>query len=310
MSSSMPKWKSYYYNQTIHGGISTDLAKNQTIGGSLSYSKEIDRWGGNSINEMYRNNQLFESLNSNILSHASYDQWIGNVFYDGTFSEKWKLMFNADYVSRKANDNRINQETGSMTSQHETTNDNATSHHIYAGNVKVSYHVDKNLSFSVGADASYVDEKKNYLSLDDEREQSTSRLHAEETKVAAFAGCDFSIAKFSASLGMRFETFAMLYRDAMTQDKLVDKTATSFLSIFLFINLHHHWMPYLLLSYNSDGNMREYRVRQALWCSLGVTKHFSDNAWMLRLSLNNILGTKEHEIRSVKRRQINDSMNG
>ena len=43
--------------------------------------------------------------------------------------------------------------------------------------------------------------------------------------------------------------------------------------------------------------MREYRVRQALWCSLGVTKHFSDNAWMLRLSLNNILGTKEHEIR-------------
>ena len=140
--------------------------------------------------------------------------------------------------------------------------------------------------------------------------QSTSRLHAEDTKVAAFAGCDFSIAKFSASLGMRFETFAMLYRDAMTQDKLVDKTATSFLSIFLFINLHHHWMPYLLLSYNSDGNMREYRVRQALWCSLGVTKHFSDNAWMLRLSLNNILGTKEHEIRSVKRRQINDSMNG
>ena len=199
MSSSMPKWKSYYYNQTIHGGISTDLAKNQTIGGSLSYSKEIDRWGGNSINEMYRNNQLFESLNSNILSHASYDQWIGNVFYDGTFSEKWKLMFNADYVSRKANDNRINQETGSMTSQHETTNDNATSHHIYAGNMKVSYHVDKNLSFSVGADASYVDEKKNYLSLDDEREQSTSRLHAEETKVAAFAGCDHS---FTSSQSM------------------------------------------------------------------------------------------------------------
>lgn len=62
--------------------------------------------------------------------------------------------------------------------------------------------------------------------------QSTSRLHAEDTKVAAFAGCDFSIAKFSASLGMRFETFAMLYRDAMTQDKLVDKAQRHFYPFF------------------------------------------------------------------------------
>lgn len=64
-----------------------------------------------------------------------------------------------------------------------------------------------------------------------------------------------------------------------------------------YFNLPHHWMPYVLLSYNSDGNMREYRVRQALWLSLGVTKHFADNAWLVRLSLNNLLGTKERETR-------------
>ena len=62
-------------------------------------------------------------------------------------------------------------------------------------------------------------------------------------------------------------------------------------------NLRHHWMPYVLLSYNSDGNMREYLVKQALWFSLGVTKHFADNAWLVRLSLNNILSTKERETR-------------
>lgn len=64
-----------------------------------------------------------------------------------------------------------------------------------------------------------------------------------------------------------------------------------------YFNLRHHWMPYVLLSYNSDGNMREYLVKQALWFSLGVTKHFADNAWLVRLSLNNILGTKERETR-------------
>lgn len=52
-----------------------------------------------------------------------------------------------------------------------------------------------------------------------------------------------------------------------------------------YFNLRNHWMPYVLLSYNSDGNMREYLVKQALWFSLGVTKHFADNAWLVRLSL-------------------------
>ena len=77
------------------------------------------------------------------------------------------------------------------------------------------------------------------------------------------------------------------------------KNDKSYLSMSFnsYFNLPHHWMPYVLLSYNSDGNMREYRVRQALWLSLGVTKHFADNAWLVRLSLNNLLGTKERETR-------------
>ena len=45
MESDMPKWNSNYYNQTINGGISAELAKNHTIGASLSYSKETDKWG-------------------------------------------------------------------------------------------------------------------------------------------------------------------------------------------------------------------------------------------------------------------------
>lgn len=448
MESDMPKWNSNYYNQTINGGISAELAKNHTIGASLSYSKETDKWGGHSANQMFHNNLLFEDLSSNIHSHANYDQWMGNIFYDGKFSQKWKMTLNADYVGRKAADSRLNQEAGSMTDAHEVKNENETTHDIYAGNVKINYQANKNLAFNIGADASYVEEEKDYQSLENEESSAMSRLHAEETKLATFASCNVSIAKLSAQLGLRFESFRMLYRDAISPNSLVDKTYRHFYPFFSlslpvknvemglsmttkvkrpsyyelrnseeyfnrysieagnpwllpqyttdisyslqwhqlrfsvdyqrikdyiistnviqqadplvamskpenfphysavnaslayhtnvgvwepylninmmrtymslyntdgskikndkpylsmsfnsYFNLHHHWMPYVLLSYNSDGNMREYRVRQALWLSLGVTKHFADNAWLVRLSLNNLLGTKERETR-------------
>ena len=448
MESDMPKWNSNYYNQTINGGISAELAKNHTIGASLSYSKETDKWGGHSASQMFHDNLLFEDLSSNIHSYANYDQWIGNIFYDGKFSQKWKMTLNADYVSRKAADSRLNQESGSMTDAHEVKNENETTHDIYAGNMKINYQANKNLTFNIGADASYVEEEKDYQRLENEKSSATSRLHAEETKLAAFAGCNVSIAKLSAQLGMRFESFRMLYRDAISQNSLVDKTYRHFYPFFSlslpvknvemglsmttkvkrpsyyelrnseeyfnrysieagnpwllpqyttdisyslqwhqlrfsvdyqrikdyiistniiqqasplvamskpenfphysavnaslayhtnvgvwepyfnlnmmrtymslyntdgrkikndkpyismsfnsYFNLRHHWMPYVLLSYNSDGNMREYLVKQALWFSLGVTKHFADNAWLVRLSLNNILGTKERETR-------------
>lgn len=74
--------------------------------------------------------------------------------------------------------------------------------------------------------------KKDYQSLENEKSSATSRLHAEETKLAAFAGCNVSIAKLSAQLGMRFESFRMLYRDAISQNSLVDKTYRHFYPFF------------------------------------------------------------------------------
>ena len=90
-------------------------------------------------------------------------------------------------------------------------------------------------------------------------------------------------------------TYLSLYNS--DGSKVHNKTPYLSLSFNNYFNLSHHWMPYLLMSYNTTGNMREYRVRQALWVSLGVSKHLANNAWMMRLSVNNILGTKERETR-------------
>ena len=183
LESEMPKWNSNYYNQTINGGLSTELFRGQTVGASITYSQETDRWGGASTNKMLRKVDLFEDLYSDIHSHARYHQWMGNLFYDGKLSEKWHILLNADFVNRETNDSRLNQEFGSKTSLHEAKNENETSHHIYAGNVKVNYQVAKNLALSAGADASYMDEKKDYSAFENEVRQTSSNLHAEETKI-------------------------------------------------------------------------------------------------------------------------------
>ena len=101
METDMPKWNSDYCNQTVNGGISAELAKNHLIGASLSYSKETDKWGGVSTSQMLFNGNLFEDLHSDIASHANYDQWIGNVFYNGAWADKWKIAFNANYGENK-----------------------------------------------------------------------------------------------------------------------------------------------------------------------------------------------------------------
>ena len=448
MESDMPNWKSNYYNQNITGGISTELARNHTVGASLAYSKETDHWGGISSSQMYCNDHLFEDLHSDIHSHANYTQWIGNIFYQGALADKWKIVFNADYVNHEAKDCRLNQEAGSMTTLHTARNENTTSHSIYAANAKLTYQASKKLALNVGSDASYVDEEKDYQSFDNDAPNAASRLHAEESKLAFFAGCSFSVAKLSTQIGVRYETFTVRYRNAISQELLVSKAQRHlypFLSLSLpiksvemglsmttkvkrpsyyelrnseeyfnrysieagnpwllpqyttdmsyslqwhqlrfsvdyqkvkeyilstniirqasplvalsrpdnfphysavnasvayhtnigvwepylnlnmirtylslyntdgskikndkpywsmsfnnYLNLRHHWMPYLLISYNSAGDTREYHIRQALWISLGVSKHFAGRAWMVRLSANNILGTREHETR-------------
>ena len=63
-----------------------------------------------------------------------------------------------------------------------------------------------------------------------------------------------------------------------------------------YFNLKNDWMPYLLLKCNSDGYMREYRIKQRIFISCGITKHFLKNTLYARLSVNNILGTKERKL--------------
>lgn len=61
--------------------------------------------------------------------------------------------------------------------------------------------------------------------------------------------------------------------------------------------LKNDWMPYLTLGYNNDGYLREYRVKQSFLVGLGLVKRLLDKKLYIRLSVDNLLGTKEREVR-------------
>lgn len=61
--------------------------------------------------------------------------------------------------------------------------------------------------------------------------------------------------------------------------------------------LKNNWMPYLLLEYDGDGYMREYRIKQSVIVGMGIVKRLFNNALYIRLSIDNLLGAEENEIR-------------
>lgn len=68
------------------------------------------------------------------------------------------------------------------------------------------------------------------------------------------------------------------------------------LSLQNYFTLPHKWTPYLSFSYNNRGNLYEGKICSAAIMNLGVTKYMFNNSLFIRLSFNNVFGTKERII--------------
>ena len=446
--SNMPKWLSTYYDQTVSGGMSVNIDKNDTVGGQVSYQKETEHYGGESDNLISRDAVLYERMKSAINARSHYDQWQSNLYYEGRIASNWTLDFNGDYLRRTSHEGRNNAESGNLTTSHDVQSTNKTTYDIAAALVELEYQLCKNAKLRVGSNVSYVKDVKTYNSQDDTSTSTNTALTSEETKTAFFAEGNMTLGKLSADAGVRYERLKMSYHDDLNHQYLVDRSYTRLypylsmsmpvcnskmglslttkvqrpsyyqlrnsheyfnkyeteagnpmllsqyttdlsysiqyrhlrfslayqwikdyimtnnvvdqedplhllsipqnkplysaldgylsynntvgiwefyanlnvmrtffdiyntdgtlangkrpygvLSFNNYFNLKNQWMPYLWLTYNTDGYMREYRVKQGFVVSFGVTKYFFKKAVFARLSVNNILGTKERETR-------------
>lgn len=235
LTNDMPRWKSNYYSYNITGGTSFYLPNGGMLGGQLAYTKETDRYGGESMAEMLKNETLFEKLNSDIRSSSNYHQWLGNIYYESQLSNKLSFDFNGDFLYRKASDSRTNIEEGGLTSIHTVNTNNRMSHHIYSGRFNFKYAVNSNLSFTLGGDASYVRDEKNNQGLDGGDETYKYALHSDENKYAVFSQSDFNIGKLGSQVGVRYEVFKLKYEDRISGEMLADK-------------LYHRFYPFFSLS--------------------------------------------------------------
>lgn len=226
--SRMPKWKSNYYDQTVSGGISVFLNKNNILGGQATYQKDTEHYGGKSTNRIFRDELLYEDLSSDIFSKSKYNQWQTNVYYETHIGEKISLNLNGDYFSRKSSDNKNNDEIGELTTSHNVLTKNKYTHDIMAGLLVLEYNANKYIKFKIGSSISYVKDKKTYNSFDNTGEDTSSSLTSKENKIAFFTEGNFSLGKLSANVGTRYEFFKMSYFDNKNSSYLVDRNYERF----------------------------------------------------------------------------------
>lgn len=224
MHTNMMGWNTQYYTHNITAGISYLPHKYHTIGGSLSYSSNNDRYGGPSETEMKKGNILYENLNSNIFSWNNYKQLIGNIYYSGKWGKRWNINFNGDYIHHISDDREDNLEKGSMTPQHQVKNLLDATYNIYAGKLQFNYKLSSNMSLTFGLDGSHLSEDKSTLSTDEDVTGSKSLLRTEETKYAGFTSYEWNYKKVSLQAGIRYEKLAMEYNDGLIRETLIDKT--------------------------------------------------------------------------------------
>lgn len=228
ISSSMPKWKSNYYVHTVSGGFSVFLNKNNTLGGQVTYQKDTERYGGNSMNQIYRDGLLYEDLSSDIFSKSKYSQWQSNIYYESHIGEKISLNLNGDYFSRKSSDNKNNEEVGELTTSHKVLTQNKSTYDIMAGLLVLEYNANKCINLKIGSNISYVKDQKTYNGFDNTSVETSSSLTSKENKIAFFAEGDFSLGKLSANVGTRYEFFKMSYFDNQNHSYLVDRNYERF----------------------------------------------------------------------------------
>lgn len=235
LNTDMLGWDNRFYTQTIDGGVSYSPNGNHTLGIKAVYSHNKDHYKGNSDITLWKNKELSETLFSHNVTNNIYDQWMTNVYYNASFSDKLMFSFNGDYVRRTSNDDEWNKEKGSQTQEHIVNGLTDASYDVFAGNAQLKYAIDKANSLTIGGDASKVKERKTYL-MNDETILPGSSLNSKEKKIAAFLSYQLNWNKLNIQVGVRYEVLDMLYFQNQELKASIDKT-------------YHKWYPSVNISF-------------------------------------------------------------
>lgn len=221
MTSDMPRWKSEYYDWTLAAGTSVNVAENHTVGAKVTYSDDTQRNAGYKYSDMVYGGEDYETLDAWSSNPQGYRQWHANAYYDGTFSERWGVTFNGDYVNRKSRSTHYTDETGTLTPQHLVTNIGRSRYDLWSGTAKVSWNPGGSSRMVFGADMSVVTQDRTNTQSD---EEEVTRLNSTESKYAVFGQYSFSRDIWDIGVGLRYEADRMDYKDGLTGSGILDKT--------------------------------------------------------------------------------------
>lgn len=221
MTSEMPHWNSEYYDWMLTAGTSVSVTDNHTVGAKVTYSHDTQRNGGEKYSAMTIGDEEYETLVAYTSTPQNYWQWHANVYYDGTFSEKWSAVFNGDYVGRKHYSEHFTEENGSLTPHHLVINNDNTRYNLWSALAKVNWKLTDSSQMVFGTDISVVRQHRNDWQSGQEQ---ISQLNSVESKYAVFGQYNLSRGIWDFGAGIRYEANKMDYTDGSTDSKILFKT--------------------------------------------------------------------------------------
>lgn len=217
----MSGWKSEYYDFSVSGGLTADVAETGTLGAKAVYADNTRRNGGPKYDMMWRDGELYETLESVTRNPQGYSQWLGNIFYNLSVNDKLKIELNGDCANMTSHAEHESTESGTLTPAHTVLDATTSSYDLLSGNLKLKWHPDGMFKFTFGADGSLL--SQNRTSSNSERE-TQSQLYSKESKYAFFARGGYTAGKWDIGLGLRFETSVTDYREGNNGPCLLYKT--------------------------------------------------------------------------------------
>ena len=235
MTSDMPGWKSNYYDYTLSGGVSYQPSENHSLGTRWSYTDYTSRYGGPTSNTMLQDGEMYESLSSFTDSPSGYNQVTGNVFYNGQVTPGFAVMFNADFVKKNTDNGTSTTESGNKTPEHTNLNIGSADYTLWSAKLVTQWHINKVFQVKLGLDGNIVNQERINSGFDNDKIYTSSYLISRDMNGALFLESNIKLSGLQTTIGLRYETTNMDYKDIKTGVSLLDKT-------------YHRFYPSLSLS--------------------------------------------------------------
>lgn len=216
----------YVRGQSYQIGFDYDIKPHQSFG--IKYNGGFSKSHQNKKEElaMNYNDTAYVNISNQSKSSSTNVNHHINLFYSGSWNDKWTLGFYADYVRQTSSQVGEVNEVDSDKGEKSASSVGITNWDIYAMSTSLKYDIGKAGYFNIGGNFSWTN---GYGAITNLNVLRDGRTNTNERKQAFYLTYDYSINKFSLNFGIRYES---LYSKSQDMFNPINKKENTYRNFF------------------------------------------------------------------------------